>query len=54
VKEKRTAGSARTDGSAPLSRGEFSLDKQRILGDLISYRNDGKGFTAITGKVENT
>jgi hypothetical protein len=20
----------------------------------ISYRNDGKGFTAITGKVENT
>jgi hypothetical protein len=26
----------------------------QIFGDLISYRNDGKGFTAITGKVENT
>jgi hypothetical protein len=30
VKEMRAAGSARTDGSAPLSRGEFALDKQRI------------------------
>jgi len=29
----RAAGSARTDASVQLSRGEFALDKQRILDD---------------------
>jgi hypothetical protein len=29
----RAAGSARTDGSAPLNRGEFPLDNQRVFGD---------------------
>jgi hypothetical protein len=28
------------------------LIDQRVFGDLISYQNDGKGSTAITGKVE--
>jgi hypothetical protein len=31
-KEKRAAGSGRTDSSAPFGRGEFTLGKQRILG----------------------
>jgi hypothetical protein len=31
----RAAGSARTDGSAPVNRGEFTLDKQRIFGREI-------------------
>ena len=29
----RAAGSARTNGSVPAGRREFTLDKQRILGD---------------------
>jgi len=32
----------------------FTAAPEDRVGDLISYRNDGKGFTAITGKVENT
>jgi len=27
--------------------------KAERIGDLISYRNDGKGSTAIVGKVES-
>lgn len=30
----RAAGSARTGGSAPVNRGEFTLDKQGKLSDL--------------------
>jgi hypothetical protein len=29
----RVADSARSGGSAPLSRSEFLIDKQRVLGD---------------------
>jgi len=33
----------------------FRVDFTCVIGrEMISYRNDGKGFTAITGKVENT
>jgi hypothetical protein len=35
AKEKRAAGSARTDGSAPFGRGEFTLGKKRILGSYM-------------------
>ena len=31
----RAAGSTRTDRSAPLSRGELTLDKQRMLGSYM-------------------
>src|SRR5690348_6092577 len=31
----------------------FVAVRAKIFGDLISCRNDGKGFRAITGKVEN-
>jgi hypothetical protein len=31
-KTDAAAGSARTDASVPVSRGEFTLDKQHILG----------------------
>jgi hypothetical protein len=30
-----------------------TLIDQRVIGDLISYQNDGKACTAITGKVES-
>jgi hypothetical protein len=37
----------------PLSRGELAIDRQRIVGDLISYQNDRKGCAMIADKVEN-
>jgi hypothetical protein len=36
-------------GTAELLAAESS----QIIGDLISYQNDGKDSTAIAGKVEN-
>jgi hypothetical protein len=36
----------------PLGRGELAKGRQRRVGDLISYQNDGQSCTAIDGKVE--
>jgi hypothetical protein len=45
--------STRTGHSAPLSHGEHAIDMKLILGDLISYRNSGKGCTrALIGSNE--
>jgi hypothetical protein len=34
----------------PLSGGELAIDRQRIVGDLISYQNDGKERPAIVAR----
>ena len=43
----------RMSGSVPPPTVSISLSPRRIVGDLISYQNDGKDSTAIAGKVEN-
>jgi hypothetical protein len=40
------------DRSAPVHRSQRVIDRQRIIGDLIPYQNDGKNCSAIVGKVE--
>jgi hypothetical protein len=44
----------RTGYSAPLTSRELAIDVQRVFGDLISYQNDGKGYTIIAGNVGRT
>jgi hypothetical protein len=44
----------RRGSSAPPSRSELVIDKRRLVGDLISYQNDGKGRTVIVGKAERS
>jgi len=41
---------ARIGRSVPRARGELAMDRQRIVGDLISYQNDGKGCTGIAAR----
>jgi hypothetical protein len=48
----RAADSTRTDGSARISHSESAIDKQRIVGELVSYQNARKMRAMIVGKVE--
>ena len=46
-------GSARTGGSVPLSRSEFAIDNQRILGDLKMFEPKTKRlFLAVRDREE--
>ncbi len=44
----------RTRSSVPLVRAELDNGEQLIVGDLISYQNDGKCCTMIVGNVVRT
>jgi hypothetical protein len=37
----------RIERSAPFNRGELAIGWQRLFGDLISYRNGGKGCALL-------
>jgi hypothetical protein len=41
-----------TGHSVPLNRGAPVSNARRIVGDLISYRNDRKGSALTAGKAE--
>jgi hypothetical protein len=54
-KVARAAGKERANRRSVLVAATDSLPSRlRIVGDLISYQNDGKGCTAIADKVVRT
>jgi|HubBroStandDraft_3_1064219.scaffolds.fasta_scaffold34721_1 hypothetical protein len=52
-KERSMSDSARTGCSVPPNHGRLATGEKRLFGDLISYRNSGKGCTrALIGSNE--